>query len=92
MRLLFLTIFSIFAQNLTERELNGIIQTFLLNYDKTERAGIDEQLTVTLDCFVQGLSDLREAQMDYEITIFFRQVNSLKLVGFTVCLILKMDF
>ena len=66
------------CQNLTklsERELNGIIQNFLLSYDKTERASIDEQLTVTVDTFIQTVSDVREAQMDYEIGIFFRQVN-----------------
>ena len=66
------------CQNLTklsERELNGIIQNFLLSYDKTERASIDEQLIVTVDTFIQTVSDVREAQMDYEIGIFFRQVN-----------------
>jgi len=65
----------IFGQEiLLESELNKLMQTMLTNYDVTERARVDEQLVVTVNFYIQGLSSIDEANMDYEISIYFRQV------------------
>ena len=47
----------------------------LEDYDMSERAQVNEQLNVTVNFFIQGLSAIDEVNMDYEITIFFRQVS-----------------
>ena len=59
---------------LLESTKNGLIMGILSTYDKTQRAQIDEQLTVTVNFFIQGLSSVNEVNMDYEFTAFFRQV------------------
>lgn len=59
---------------LSEQKQNDLVKEVLLMYDKTERAQIDRQLTVTVNFFIQGLSSVNEVSMDYEITTFFRQV------------------
>ena len=65
----------IFCQEiLLESEINKLMQTMLTNYDVTERARVDEQLLVTVNFYIIGLSSIDESNMDYEISIYFRQV------------------
>ena len=60
--------------SLSESAIYGIIKHLLLDYDKRKRAQIDKVLDVSVNFFVETLSAINEASMDYEITVFFRQV------------------
>ena len=62
---------------MAESEVNRLMKTILSTYDKSERAQIDNQLNVTVNFYVQDLSAVREVNMDYQITMFFRQVRPL---------------
>ena len=62
-------------KSLGEEQMNELMQEMLSNYDMTKRAQIDKQLTVRVNFFVQGLSAIDEENMDYQISIFFRQVK-----------------
>ena len=63
---------------LSEKSRHEILTGLLANYDKTERAQIDEQLLVTVDMYIQGVSSVNEVNMDYEVTMHFRQVRYLE--------------
>ena len=58
---------------------NSMVNFLLLSYDKTMRAQIDQEMVVTVNFYVEGMSKVNEMDMDYEMNIFFRQVKTLRL-------------
>lgn len=63
---------------LTESMRNSMVNFLLLSYDKTMRAQIDQEMVVTVNFYVEGMSKVNEMDMDYEMNIFFRQVKTLR--------------
>ena len=55
-----------------------MVNFLLLSYDKTMRAQIDQEMVVTVNFYVEGMSKVNEMDMDYEMNIFFRQVKTLR--------------
>ena len=74
-----------FGEYLTENDLDGLIKLVLSDYDKSIRAGNDEQLKVTINFYVHGLSAIDEVNMDYELNEFFRQVTFVELTPMYRC-------
>ena len=64
------------SETISEGQQNTLIKQLLSNYDKTERAEIGEQLNITIDMYIQGISSLHEVNMDYEVDLYFRQVRN----------------
>ena len=62
---------------LSEKNRDEILTGLLAHYDKSERAQIDEQLLVTVGMYISAVSNLNEVNMDYEVTMHFRQVRYL---------------
>ena len=62
-------------RNLTESTRNSMVNHLLLSYDKTQRAQVDEEMLLTVNFYVEGMSKVNQVNMDYQMTIFFRQVK-----------------
>ena len=56
-----------------EKEHMEMVYKLLEGYDRNERANIDGVTNVTIDFYIQGISIINQVDMDYELTLFFRQ-------------------
>ena len=56
---------------LTELERVQIFRSLINDYDPSIRAQINEQLNVTVNFYIQSLSKIDQAAMDYEMVMFF---------------------
>ena len=65
---------------LSEEMKNKMINYLLTKYDRTMRAQIDDQLQISVNFYVQGMSKVNEVDMDYQMTVFFRQVFPIRLL------------
>ena len=62
---------------LSEGMKNKMINYLLTKYDRTMRAQVDQQLKINVNFYVQGMSKVNEVDMDYQMTVFFRQVYAI---------------
>ena len=57
---------------LSELEKTKIINALLENYDNRIRAQMGSALDIVTNFYVQGMSSVNQEEMDYDVTIFFR--------------------
>ena len=60
------------GEELSELEKTKIINALLENYDNRIRAQMGTRLDVVTNFYVQGMSSVNQEEMDYDVTIFFR--------------------
>ena len=60
------------GEELSELEKTKIINALLENYDNRIRAQMGTKLDVVTNFYVQGMSSVNQEEMDYDVTIFFR--------------------
>ena len=68
------------GEELSELEKTQIINALLENYDNRIRAQMGTKLDVVTNFYVQGMSSVNQEEMDYDVTIFFRN-SSLRRSG-----------
>ena len=66
------TPFSVAAKILEEKEKIELFESLLTDYNPNIRAQVGEQLNVTVNFYIETLSDIDQSKMEYEMTIFFR--------------------
>lgn len=60
------------GEELSELEKTKIINALLENYDNRIRAQMGTKLDVVTNFYVQGMSSVNQEEMDYDVTVFFR--------------------
>ena len=60
------------GEELSELEKTKIIKALLENYDNRIRAQMGTKLDVVTNFYVQGMSSVNQEEMDYDVTVFFR--------------------
>ena len=65
--------FSLCEEFLTELERVQIFRSLISDYDPSIRAQINQQLNVTVNFYIQSLTKIDQAAMDYELVMFFRE-------------------
>ena len=66
------TSFSVAAKILEEKEKIELFESLLTDYNSNIRAQVGEKLNVTVNFYIETLSDIDQSKMEYEMTVFFR--------------------